>query len=438
MGPSSEAPLAAFDGNDPAGQSVASPNVLLAATTQWATGARLAISLSVAGCKVSAVCLSRGQPLLKTRAVRQVFPYSGLRPLQSLSEAIEASRPQFIVPCDDRAVQHLHELHKSASDGKIAALIERSLGPPHSYPIVSGRYTLLKFAHEEGLRAPKTCLVNSMDDLAAWHGSEAFPWVLKADNTFAGSGVKIAYSLAQAQQYFLELSSLCGTKNVFKRLFVDRDAFGLRPWWSRSQPAIVIQPFIQGIPANCVVVCWEGRILAGIGVEVLLTQGPTKPAIIVRVVKNCEMMLAAERIAGRLGLSGFFGLDFIIDRSGAAYLIEMNPRCAPPCHLQLGSGRDLVAALSAQLSGQPMREFPAVTNNEIIAYFPNAWHSQSELLKSSFHDMPQGEPILVEELLRPSAQRPLLSRVARYWRSKTRPAKSTPPPGSVVEKTGPA
>ncbi len=419
-------PAYVFDRNGSARQLPVHPNILLTTTTRWATGARLAISLSGAGFKVSAVCLSHDQPLLKTRAVSQIYPYSGLRPLQSLSDAIEASSPEFIAPCDDRAVQHLHELYKSTSDGKIAALIERSLGSPNSYRIVSGRYSLLEVAREEGLRVPNTCVVDTADDLANWHGREAFPWVLKADNTFSGYGVKIANSLAQAQEYFLELSGLYGTKSVLKRLIVSRDPFWVRPWWNRVQPPIVIQAFVQGTPANCAVVCWEGRILAGIGVEVLLAGGPTAPATVVRVVNNRDMMQAAERIAGRLHLSGFFGLDFIIDRSGAAHLIEMNPRCAPPCHLRLGSGRDLVAALLAQLSGQPMQEFPAVTDNDVIAYFPDAWHAQCELLKTSFHDIPQGEPILVEELLRQPAQRPLLSRVVRYWRSRTGSEGATP------------
>lgn len=399
----------------PAGPST-HPTVLLASTTRWALGARLAISLSTAGCKVSAVCLSDDRLLLKTNAVDRTFVYSGVRPLQSLSAAIEVSRPRLLVPCDDRAVQHLHELHKSPPDQTVAALIERSLGPARSYPIVSGRYSLLKVARDEGLRVADTWPINTAKEVEAWRDREPFPWVLKADNTFAGFGVRVAYNLEQAQQYFLELRQLFKTKNSLKRLIIDGDTFWLRPWWDRCQPNVVIQRFIHGAPANCAVVSWQGRILAGISVEVLLTQGPNKPATVVRVVRNPEMMLAAEKIARRLHLSGFFGLDFIAHyRTGAPYIIEMNPRCTPPCHLQLGHGRDLTGALWAQLSGLPMREFPAVTENEIIAYFPGSWNSDSQLFKSSFHDIPNEAPQLVVELLRCFRQRSLLRRAAQYW-----------------------
>jgi predicted ATP-grasp superfamily ATP-dependent carboligase len=303
-------------------------------------------------------------------------------------------------------------------------VIERSLGPARSYAVVSDRFSLLKVAGYEGLRVADTWLINTAKELEAWRDREPFPWVLKANNTFAGSGVRVAYSFGQAQQYFLELRHLFKTKNSFRRLVIDGDPFWPRPWWDCRQPNVVIQRFIHGTPANCVVVCWEGRILAGISVEVLLTDGPNKPATIVRVVNNADMMLAAERIAAKLHLSGFFGLDFIAHNStGAPYLIEMNPRCTPPCHLPLGQGRDLAGALWAQLSGQPIREFPAVTDNETIAYFPGAWNSDSELLKSSFHDIPQGAPKLVVELLRPSRRRSPLGRAAQYWRSKTRSTK---------------
>ena len=133
------------------------PKILLTDTHRWPSSARLAIGLTKAGCHVSAVCPTRGHALLYTRVVQQTFPYSSLRPLESLLVAIEATDPEIIIPCDDRGVQHLHELfartHSEVTAGsKVAALIERSLGSPESYPIVSSRYDLLKIAREEGDR----------------------------------------------------------------------------------------------------------------------------------------------------------------------------------------------------------------------------------------------------------------------------------------------
>ena len=157
----------------------AAPKVLLTETVRWPNVALLlAIGLAKAGCHVWAVCPAR-HPLLKTRAVRQVFPYSGLRPLKSLSAAIEAVNPQIVIPCDDRAVQHLHELHAQKhglgpAGNQMAALIERSLGLPESYPVVFARRDLLKIAREEGLRVPDTEPVGNLNDLKSWAGVMRF------------------------------------------------------------------------------------------------------------------------------------------------------------------------------------------------------------------------------------------------------------------------
>ncbi len=243
------------------------PRVLLTETSRWPSTALLALDLAKAGSDVSAVCPTR-HPILKTGILRQTFHYSSFRPLKSLSDAIEATHPDFIIPCDDRAVEHLHELHAWARGAgrlgdKIAALIEKSLGPPESYPIVSARYDLLRIAREEGLRVPDTEQINSESDLKFWQGRKQFPWVLKADCTFGGRGVKIAHTPRQAARFLLELTRYYGAGRAIKRLCVNRDPFWLRPWWNSARPAISVQSFIHGRPANCGVVCWNGKVLAG-------------------------------------------------------------------------------------------------------------------------------------------------------------------------------
>jgi hypothetical protein len=249
--------------------------------------------------------------------------------------------------------------------------------------------------------------------LKSWGASKnELPWVLKGDGTFGGRGVRIAQSAKEAESCFLEIQGLFAGMRAIKRAIVNRDPFWLRPWWNNVRPAVIVQSYIVGRPGNCAFLCWEGEVLAGIAVEVVSSDGITGPASIVRVIDNPEMMLAAERLARRLCLSGFFGLDFMIEDGGnATYLIEMNPRCTPLSHLQLGRGRDLIGALGGKLLGQPLRETQPVTENELIAYYPQAWHCHSEFLDASFQDIPEGEPKLVEDLRRPWPDRSLLYRI---------------------------
>ncbi len=398
------------------GKGVTAPKVLIAETVRWPHVALFAMDFAKAGCRVSAVCPSR-HPLYKTDVLEQIFHYNGLFPLDSLTTAIEATKPHLIVPCDDRAVQHLHELYAHAcqlgnAGRPIAALIEKSLGPASSYPMLLDRYNFLRLAHEEGLRAPETEAIRSLDDLKSLQSRLAFPWVLKTDGTYGGKGVKIARTMQEAEQFMFELNHFYSAKRAIKRIFVNRDTFWLRPWLNATQPAICVQSFISGHPANCVVACWRGKLLAGIGVEVVGDPEETGPASMVRVVESPEMLAFAEKIARRLELSGFFGLDFMIEeKSGLAHLIEINPRLTRLGRLQLGKGRDLIGAIHAQLTGQPAREIPPVTQNPLIAYFPDAWDNRSKLLDSSYHDGMVGDPELLQELRHPFPTRTLLSRL---------------------------
>ena len=389
--------------------------VLLTDTDRWPAPTRLAIALADAGCNVFAVCRTPGHPLLKTRAVRRTCPYRGLRPLDSLVAAIDAVQPDLIVPCDDRGVQHLHELHAQAPVGSLAALIERSLGAPESYPVVSSRYQLLRIASEEQIPVPRTLRIDSMQAAKNLFSTQSSPWVLKAEGTSGGRGVRFAESANQAEQSFLELTTPPGVVEILKRLALNRDRTWLLPRRHRHPPEVIGQVCIHGRPANCAVVSWQGRVLAGFAVEVLSSSGATGPAIVSRLVEGSLMLYAAERLAARLCLSGFFGLDFMIEeRTGATYLIEMNPRCTPLCHLQLGPGRDLVGALWAQLAQQSYRPRAACVDHELIAYFPQAWTTKSEFLDASFQDVPHQDPALCHELLNPWSERSMFGRAVDH------------------------
>ncbi len=402
-----------------------STTALLTDTSWWPCASRLAMRLTRAGWDVSAVYPHRGHPLAKTRAIHKRFQYRATDPLDCLAHAIESVNPDIIIPCDDRAVGHAHKLHAraaemGASGSGIRALIERSLGAPASYPIVDSRIKLINCAREEGIRTPDTRLVTKPEELMSGDREIAFPAVLKADGSWGGHGVRIARNREQAERFFESLAQPLSTARFLKRLMADRDAYWFQTWRERTPPAVVVQSYVAGRPANCAVVCWNGELLAGLAVEVIAAQGATGSATVVRAVEGSEMILAAERLARKLNLSGFFGLDFMIeDGTRDVYLIEMNPRSTPLSHLSLGPKRDLIAALSARLTGSLVPVNPPVTQNETIAYFPQAWrwNPKSELLKTSFCDVPWEEPELVKELLKmPWPDRGLIARLSNLFR----------------------
>src|ERR1700733_14402908 len=126
------------------------PRVLIATTCRWFSAARLAISLAHAGFHVDAVCPSR-HSIAMTSVVRQPHRYHGIAPLRSFGSAVTATSPDIIVPCDELALRHLHELYyRAESRGRersaVCALIERSLGAPKNFQIVRERTSFMKVA----------------------------------------------------------------------------------------------------------------------------------------------------------------------------------------------------------------------------------------------------------------------------------------------------
>ena len=80
-----------------------------------------------------------------------------------------------------------------------------------------------------------------------------------------------------------------------------------------------------------------------------------------------------------------------------------------------------MAALTARLDEAPRPAPAPVTDNPVIAYFPQAWQSapESEWLHAGYHDVPWSDPALVRELIRPAyAQLGLLARLYAWsgWR----------------------
>lgn len=379
------------------------PKVLVTTTSRWYPTARLTMALAKAGCTVDAVCPA-GHPLRRTKAVHRAHAYRGLAPLASISQAIAASQPDFIVSGDDLATQHLHRLYaeeqSKGSDSPISALIEGSFGDPRSFPIVSARTAFMDLAVEEKVRVPATRVVQNVDQLRDWIARTGFPVVLKANGTSGGEGVKIIRTLADAERSFAKLQAPPLLARAAKRAVVDHDKTLLLPSILRRRPVVNAQVFIAGHEATSTFVCWKGTVLASLHFEVINKASVTGFATVVRLIENPEMSFAVEAMARRLGLSGFYGFDFMLEaNTGHASLIEVNPRSTQVGHLSLGAGHDLPAALYAALSGKTVQASPNVTEKDTVALFPQEWirDSNSPFLRTAYHDVPWEEPELVRD-----------------------------------------
>jgi hypothetical protein len=426
------------------------PSVLIVATCSWAHTARLALEFVGEGYAVA--CLSpAGHPMRSIARIETKLRHSLTRPLAALRHAILRARPDFIIPGDDRAVRQLHRLHArvsrpGAQAPALKALIERSLGAPDGYDVVRSRERMQSLAARLGIRVPDCAAVRSHADLVAWHDSVPLPWVLKTDGSSGGTGVRVVTSLAEAQRAFDQMIRPPSPLLSAKLALDGADPFALTECLDRSAPTVSIQRFIAGKPANCAVACWQGQPLDGIAAEVLVEHHENGPSIAVRIVEGAEMLDAARKLTAALGMTGIVGFDFIIEQATSRpYLLEVNPRGTPICHLQLGKGRDLVGALSARIAAVAPRELPPVTGQDLVGYFPEL-HLRDPghpVLRDGYHDVPLQEPALMRALLDPwsrpanhilrSAQQ-MLGRLRRRRRRKS--AGGSPREADVMARAG--
>ena len=316
------------------------PRVAIVTRYRWLTTARVALDFADAGFEVVALSprghAVAGMPFVAT-ALR--LPWR----TAVVAARLAALAPDLIVPCDDAAATLLHAVIVAPStDPSIKDSLARSLGRGDLARLYS-RSGVLAAASDAGVAcAPQTAVQHRYE--AGVFATVNGKTVVKADGSWGGRGVIVADTPGAAVAAAARLSRPPGTVRTLKRLLVDRNLPMARDWLRRHRPAVSVQGFIAGREGNIAVACWQGELLSCVAVEVVKASHATGPATVVKVVDHAGMTQAARRLCAELGLSGLFGLDFMLDDDGRAWLIELNPRATPTCHLAPLAGPRLATA----------------------------------------------------------------------------------------------
>jgi hypothetical protein len=276
----------------------------------------------------------------------------------------------------------------------LVALIERSLGDPRWYGLTE-KSAIMSIAPALGIRCPRSVAIADRAALSRELAAADFPVVLKLDRTTGGAGVRIARTREDAWRAYLELDAMRR-----KALLMDRlRSAGPRRGDSKLAPRVSIQQYLEGRPASRTVLCWQGAVIGGLSIEAIEVSREAGIATVVRMIDHPEIEAAARSLTARLGLSGFCGYDFIIDSGGRAFLLEVNPRVTPTCHLNWRV--DLFGMLFSQITGLSGCARQAYGVDETIALFPREWlrNPASPHLASGPHDVPWHEPAFVRTCL---------------------------------------
>lgn len=355
--------------------------LLLATACCWDSTVPLAVALRDAGFDV-AIMAPKGHPLHNLSGLSGRWLYHPLRPLTSLRRAVEAAAPSLVLPGDESAMVLLRQL---SDDRRLAAhyraAIAHSLGAAETVPLLASRAHLMEIGTQTGVQTPRSTAIVSARHLLAWLRQHGMPAYVKIDRSNGGKGVVRVDAFAGALFAYLRLRWLFGVPRLLWLWLRARDLSTLPLLTAKGAAAITVQSAVEGTPANCAFAAWQGKLLACVSVEALETSGPTGVATVVRVRDDALMLDAARKVAAGLGLSGLFGLDFILDReTGAPWLIEVNARPTQTAYLRLGAGADLAGSLYAAVTGT--REEPAgvFRAQEVITLFeqPSATRSRAQ------------------------------------------------------------
>jgi predicted ATP-grasp superfamily ATP-dependent carboligase len=339
--------------------------------------------------------------------------------MQSLRRAVRSSQPDIIIPGDDTVVWQLHRAHELYPE--LRPLIERSLGDPSQYAKVRSRDSLLQIATELGIRTPSNAALNSPAELKTWLGSNQFPAVMKVDGSFSGRGVVVVNSEGESLPVFNRFRQRSSVVSAIGRWIVNRNPLALWSWKHLQSAEVSIQQWIKGRPATALFVSWNGKVVAGVVVEVLATRGATGASTVVRPIADAEITEAGRLIADRLHINGFFGLDFILEEgTKKPYLLELNPRCTQLGHLPVQGQTELAGVLAACIADQPVPEPTRYIPDGPIAFFPQALEESAQLLSASYLDIPVDQPALVRELYHAAwPERQLISRIYNQLRPES-------------------
>lgn len=387
-------------------------SVLLVTTCWWPSFAQFAHLMIQGGCEVALLC----PPGHAGRIVPgvTVFEQDALKPQRALSAALAIAKPAMIVPGDDRAVAHLHELHRIGTDEQ-RDLVERSLGPPSGYAVTTSRTGLVALARQLDILVPEDKSIESAWDLDVWLERQPDPWILKMDGAWGGHGVRIVSTSREAHAAYRELRHQSHRALALKRWLINRDPSLVYDWLHKVRPRISVQSYIKGRPGDLAMFCCEGEILSATIAEAMAFQGDNGPSTIVRLVQRPDFLAGVRRLARKLGLTGFYGIDFMVEEAtNRAFLIEMNPRVTPLSNIRLELGRDLIGAAATVMTGKDCPSQRMTSKRNLVAHFPSTWtwNRDDVRLVECFQEIPWSEPNLMKEMLRPSwPERSFLARL---------------------------
>jgi len=344
------------------------PAILVISTDARTQVSRLSFRFWKYGCRVSALC-GPDSELRVAMHMDACYSFRAWDPLASLRSAIEKSGAEYILPGD--ALSYCLAQRLAMQSAECRKKIEQSLGPLSSLKSLGSRYGALAVASELGIRVPVTIPVSGLGDIAASEPDGKFPIVLKRDGSGAGRGVALVEDSAGLAEAWRKLAAETSCAHKLRQLVLGCDPAGFVESCGLQGAGFCAQQMIEGVPANAMFACWQGRVLGQLQARSLVSERKRMPALVIELIHDDRIARAGELLARKLQLSGFFGLGFISsEATGEPYLISVNPYCTQLGHIQTAGRTDLAGLLWAQWTGRPAPDASDQSLSNVVSFYP--------------------------------------------------------------------
>lgn len=193
--------------------------------------------------------------------------------------------------------------------------------------LITSKALFTNLCREQGIALPPSVVCSRAEELEAAAAGLGYPVMVKSDRGCAGNGVRKLQDAADLPQTLQHLSE--------------------GPW--------IVQKFIAGRVGSTQLlldhgkpVCWFASL------KHTVWPPPFGPSCVRELFSHPEMLTRLEQIGELTGFHGLCGVDWIVDEHNTLYILELNARPTPCCHLGPFAGVDFSLALRQIAQGGPV------------------------------------------------------------------------------------
>lgn len=293
---------------------------------EWGGGTAIRLANDIAPTGASVYILREFEfrvPLPRNAHLLPPVPLAGKDIFIAIDRAVGQIDPDVVMPTEEQTLLQIWNKQPAWLD-RVQPRIDLA-----SLDCYRDKRALLEFARQQGVPIPRTLVPKGDDttEISARIADFGLPVVIKGTSGSSGEQVCIAHTPEQALDAFRRFHAATGEVPALQQ-FID------------GAPYQVGGLFIDGKPV---------RFLAG-EKTATLPRG-TGPAIELISRAAPELLDHSQTILSGLGFSGIAGLDFIRDREGHFYFLEINPRVWGSYGFAQALGIDLFDAWASYLQG---------------------------------------------------------------------------------------